>query len=86
MRTKWMDPDFRRWPKTERYCVLCQSDLTPGQPCRMVRWEADKWEAIHPGDYARADDEIPVLQSGLVGMDCAKRLGLEWTAQNAYGL
>jgi hypothetical protein len=89
IRTKWMDPDFRRDPKTDRYCILCQRDLTPGQPHRIVRWELDRWEAIHPDDMERARVEIPArraphlhdraIEEGPIGMDCARRLGLEWS-------
>ena len=87
MRTKWMDPDFRREPKTARYCVICQRDLAPERECREVRFEVDVMEAIHPEDWKAAEVEINArrtcsnpFQRGLVGMDCARRLGLEWTA------
>lgn len=85
-RTKWMDPDFRREPKTARYCVLCQRDLKEGQPHRSVKWELDVYAAILPEDYAVAESEIRArrshrepIESGLVGMDCARKLGIEWT-------
>lgn len=87
IRTKWMDPDFRRHPKTELWCEMCQRDLKPGQPHRVIRWELDKYEAIHPDDWKRAAVEIPARRQhayavvqGLIGMDCAKRLGMEWSA------
>lgn len=86
MRTKWMDPDFRSVPKTERFCILCQKDLAPGAKHRIVHWEVDRYEAIHPDDLGGATVEIverrgrtDAVQRGLVGMDCARRLGLEWT-------
>jgi Zn ribbon nucleic-acid-binding protein len=89
IRTKWMDPDFRRDPKTPHFCVMCQRDLMPGQPHRAVRWELDKLEAIHPADWERAATEIPAqrapqigertIEHGLLGMDCARKLGLEWS-------
>jgi hypothetical protein len=71
-----MDPDFRPRPKSAHFCVICQRDLKPGQPHRLVRWEPDKWEAIHPDDWAAT----PGADEGPVGMDCARRLGLEWSA------
>lgn len=89
-RTKWMDPDFRRDPKTSHFCVLCQRDLKPGQKHAEVRWELDRWEAIHPEDWDKAEAEVRaarpeyahpehLIERGLIGMDCAKRLGLEWS-------
>jgi hypothetical protein len=88
IRTKWMDQDFRRWPKTDRYCTMCHRDLAPGRACREVRWELDKYEAIHPDDWERASVEIPAsrqaygaVQRGLIGMDCARKLGLEWSRE-----
>lgn len=89
IRTKWMDPDFRRDSRTDRYCVMCQRDLKPGQPARQVRFELDTMAAIHPEDWERAAAEIrarrphPIpdyyFEHGLLGMDCARRLGLEWS-------
>jgi len=85
-RTKWPDPDFRPIPKTERFCYVCQRDLKPGRSAREVRWELDVGEVIHPDDWETAAEEIAArrqhpqaLQVGLVGLDCAKRLGLEWS-------
>jgi hypothetical protein len=75
LRTKWMDPDFRPRPKTDHFCVICQRDLKPGQPHRIVRFNLNHFEAIHPDDWPAAPeaDEAPI------GNDCARRLGLEWS-------
>jgi hypothetical protein len=89
-RTKFLDPDFRRVPKTAHWCVMCQRDLKPGQKHREVRWELDRWEAIHPEDWEVAAVEIPrarpeyahpenLIERGFIGLDCAKKLGLEWS-------
>jgi galactose-1-phosphate uridylyltransferase len=90
MRTKLMCLDFRRVPQTDRYCALCQRDLQAGQPAREVRWELDKYEAVHPDDWEEAEREVcarrgraDAVQRGLLGMDCARRLGLEWSAPDA---
>jgi hypothetical protein len=88
IRTKWLDPDFRRDPKTNHYCMICQRDLKPGQPSRTIRYELDRYEAIHPSDWEQAAIEIPAARprygadaiiEGPIGMDCARRLGLEWS-------
>lgn len=91
IRTKWTDPDFRREPKTLRYCLICQRDLKPGQPHRIVRYELDKFEAIHTEDWELAEQEIPprwaecrqhdCIQDHPIGMDCARKLGLEWSRE-----
>jgi hypothetical protein len=80
IRTKWMDPDFRPRPKTNHHCIMCGRDLKPTQPHREVRWELDIYEAIHPEDWERAKREISrPIEQGVLGMDCARNLGLEWS-------
>jgi hypothetical protein len=85
-RAKWMDPDFRRDSHTPRYCIMCQRDLKDGQPHRRVMFELDRYEAIHGEDWEIAEPEIRArrehfapVERGLLGMDCARRLGLEWS-------
>ena len=90
-RSKWMDPDFRRDSKTDRFCVICQRDLAEGHAAREVRFELDRFEAIHPEDWDIAALQIAehraahldAFQKGLVGMDCARKLGLEWSKEEA---
>jgi hypothetical protein len=89
IRTKWLDPDFRRTPKTDRCCIMCGRDLKPGQPHRIVRYELDRYEAIHPDDWDKAAEIIPptwapsqqdnCIVDDRLGMDCARKLGLEWS-------
>lgn len=75
----WIDPDFRRDPKTDHYCVRCQRDLKPGQPFRMVCLAFEGfyvWDpAIHSVDPTGETD------MGLhpVGMDCARKIGIKFT-------
>lgn len=86
-----MDPDFRREPKTDHYCVLCQRDIKPGSKFRNVMWELDVWYAVHGEDWDIAKADInkrrgpqnsalygPV-EIAPVGMDCARKLGIEFT-------
>jgi len=89
IRTKYFDPDYRRDPKTLCWCHICQRDMKEGQPHRTIRYELDTMDAIHPDDWERAAVEIParrsphlasyVITEGRIGMDCARRLGLEWS-------
>lgn len=80
IRTKWMDPDFRRDPDTTHFCIMCSRDLKPNQPHRIVRFEPDKYEAIHPEDWPTEEVHGFPIEECAVGMDCAKRLGLEWSS------
>lgn len=74
-RTKWMDPDFRRDPKTDCYCEMCQRD-------RHVMYELGRYEAVHSDDIiARRAPHLSSVVTGKIGMDCAKRLGLEFSRQ-----
>lgn len=88
--SKWINPDFRRDPKTAHYCAICQRDLKPNQPHRFIMFELDRYEAIAPDQWQLAQDTIPqtraphlqpVLFVQPIGMDCAKRLGLEWSKE-----
>jgi hypothetical protein len=75
------DPDFRRDPKTDLYCWRCQKDLKPGQPRRYIHLINDGNEILHPGsegEYTPDDKDCGVLP---VGMDCAKKIGIEWTTE-----
>lgn len=76
IRTKFIDFDARPNPKTSRWCVMCQRDLKPGQPHRVVSFDHNTMLAVHPEDVSLATVEI---SSGLLGADCAKKLGLEWS-------
>lgn len=82
-RTTSLDHDARRDPKTETYCARCQKDLKPGQPRRWVHIVDGGGNVLHPkdeaifaqpGDHHRGD-----LYCFPVGMDCARKIGLEFT-------
>jgi hypothetical protein len=87
-RTTFIDPDYRRDPKTDWYCVRCQKDLKPGQPHRFIAFELDHGEAaIHADDWDTARDAITSERTmgaeafivGPVGMECAGKIGVEFT-------
>lgn len=89
-RLKFIDFDARRDPKTKRWCIMCQRDLKPLARARTVR-VADIGGApysVHPDDETQFDAEgaTIVATNGyrdlgqcLIGLDCAKAHGLEWT-------
>jgi hypothetical protein len=81
LRTKFIDYDARRKSKTDYYyCVCCQKDLKPGAKVRWVHCINGGLFALHPEDEKRYVYE-PASDMGCfpLGMDCARKLGLEWT-------
>lgn len=87
MRIAFIDYDARRRPRTDRFCVACQRDLKAGVRVRTVHVVADENGstpfALHPEDEAAwaAQNTDTERDHGiwLIGNDCAKILGLEWT-------
>jgi hypothetical protein len=84
IRKKFIDYDARRKPRTRRYCGRCQKDIDPGKPTRRVYVTGDM-EAVHPedlGSYVRSDSDFGWL---LIGNECARILGIEWTLPEVAG-
>lgn len=72
-RLHFTDPDYRRDPKTDRFCALCQRDLKEG--ASVVRALQSGQEAcciVHPDDAIEGDFEV------LVGPECAKKVPAEF--------
>lgn len=78
-RTKDIDFDARRDPKTNHYCVACQKDLKQGQKHRTVHMIKGGYTALHPEDEHKYKPDSGDMGHWPIGMDCAKKLGLEWT-------
>lgn len=97
-RAKYTDPDFRKDPKTDRFCARCQKDIAPGKPYRLVHLLDGGFYVLHPADEAlfqggaevRNEDGVAVdndtrigghgdLGEAIIGPDCARLLGLEWS-------
>jgi hypothetical protein len=66
-----MDPDFRRDPKTNRYCARCQRDLAPNKVAIPVTVNWDNWEVT-------LDPE----GKDLLGVDCARAIGIKVRGKN----
>ena len=69
------DPDFRRKPKTDCYCMICQKDI---KGAHRVILMTDNDEIIHPSSDIPAEVKANFYS---VGNDCAKRIGIDWTAR-----
>lgn len=78
-RTKFIDPDNRRAAKTDRFCVRCNKDIKPSSPARSVHLVNGGLDILHPEDEAIYTSDAGDCGAFLVGMDCANRIGLEWT-------
>lgn len=77
-RTTFLDFDGRPQPKTQRWCVKCQRDIRPEWPARRVWMDDRQWAmVVHPEDRHLVPAEN--LDAFLLGMDCAKKLGMEWS-------
>ena len=82
LRMKFTDPDFRRDPKTDQWCAICQKDIK-GDPKFYIHL-IDGCMALHPDDEDKwNDDGSDGEDYGIkpIGPDCAKRLGLEWVRE-----
>jgi hypothetical protein len=71
MRQVFLDYDARPVPKTKRFCIKCQKDIKSDRPARIVRVLDEM--VLHPEDAGDLGEDY------LVGMDCAKLLGLEFS-------
>lgn len=83
VRTKFIDYDARPNPKTRRFCCKCQKDLREGMVVRHV-YVDDQMQAIHPDDIASRSSTESDYGWLLLGMDCAKSLGLEWSVGDRH--
>src|ERR1035441_7774351 len=78
IRKEFIDYDARRKPRTKRFCVKCQKDLDPAKLVRRIYVTRDM-EAVHPDDIGRYQPSDGDLGWWLIGNDCARILGMEWT-------
>lgn len=67
-RTIWFDGDFRKDPKTEIYCCICQKDLKGKFHKALLSWEEDS-SLLHPEDA----DPTTGYTDVYVGLTCAKK-------------
>lgn len=78
-RTKFLDFDARRDPKTDHWCCRCQKDIKPGQAHRMVHLVDGGAFVLHPDDEAIYTPDAGDCGGHPIGSDCARKLGLEWS-------
>ncbi len=90
VRTKFVDFDARRNPKTNDWCIMCQKDLDPDVEHAQVRLLLIDGapHVVHAEDIALMNANILKAPNGSedvgirgMGADCAKVLGSEWIWQ-----
>ncbi|HTV33792.1 MAG TPA: hypothetical protein VME69_11930 [Methylocella sp.] len=81
VRLKFISYDARRQPKTSRWCICCQRDLKPNETSRLVYVTGD-YQAIHPCDLNDREPQPSDIGWKLLGLSCARRLGLAWTIKS----
>ncbi len=76
--TAYTNPDFRRTPKTSRWCALCQRDFDEESKFKVHL--VDSVLILHPKDKHLYDPTKDGEDYGAqpIGPCCAKRIGLEW--------
>lgn len=84
MRTTFLDYDARPRPKTDTFCCKCQKDIK-GNNYRWVRLINGGATVLHPADEALYTPDAGDLGWHRIGSDCARKLGLEWSAANSGG-
>lgn len=88
MYTKYLDPDFRRTPKTQRWCCVCQRDLKSLKNARKCLTINGGTDAVWPeprithGMLPLPESERTALAEAkwmFIGADCAAKIGEGWT-------
>lgn len=80
-RTTYLNPDYRKDPKTDSYCVRCQKDIKEGSKFRMIHLVEGGLQVLHPEDESKYVSDMGDLYFHKVGMECAKIIGLEFTTK-----
>jgi hypothetical protein len=83
LRTKPIDYDARRDPRTDFYCIVCQKDMDRSKPCRSVHLIEGGPIVLHPDDESKYVSDGGEMGCCPIGEDCAKKLGREWTHPKA---
>lgn len=79
IRTTFLDPDYRKDPKTDLFCCKCQRDIKPESAYRWVHIIDGGMTVLHPESEAEYQSDAGDTYFHPIGPDCAKQLGLEWT-------
>lgn len=73
-----LDPDFRKEPKTEHYCALCQRDIKTSEKVNQVRLVFDEANSL----CVAANDDATTYEGDIglkpVGSECTKKVPTDY--------
>lgn len=71
----FIDCDFRKDPKTNHFCAVCQLDLDPNKPCEYVFVDAiQSCIFVHPNHV----DDYEYVEKVAIGPECSKKVPKEF--------
>ena len=72
--------DYRREPKTETYCCICQRDIKDqaGKPQFSVHLVEGGPVVLHPSSESEYASDGGDLGLHRVGPECARKIGKDW--------
>lgn len=73
-----MDPDYRREPKTEFFCALCQRDIKNKNTACGIHVVEGGNSICHPGDSHLYEGDSGDCGIYYVGPECAKKVNKEY--------
>lgn len=78
------DPDFRRTPRTDAYCALCQRDITGEHAWGFLM--SSGFAIVHPlwaVHFANVGEDHELCTPGWsrIGPECAKKFPAGWTVK-----
>lgn len=77
-RKTYLDPDYRKDPKTDLFCCRCQKDIKTKTHRVVHLIEGGMW-ILHPEDEHLYESDNGDCGWFPIGNDCAKQVGLEFT-------
>ncbi len=77
-RTKFLDYNARREPKTPHYCIKCQKDLKPDRAYHAIHIINGGAWILHPEDETLYVSDGGDMYYFEIGDDCARQIGKEW--------
>lgn len=72
-------PDYRKKPKSDYYCVVCQKAIRKGSTHRLIHLVDGGNTVLHPQDEHLYQPDGGDCGLHPIGNDCAKKAGLEWS-------
>lgn len=81
IRKKFLDYNARREPKTPFFCCMCQKDIKNAKTARFIHLIDGGSMVLHPSDEDKYVPDGGDCGLQMIGSDCAKKLGLDWSVK-----